>query len=65
MRGKGSYFKCCYRLGENEKARQYLERAIRMTYQKGEGESDDPEDVMNVAINYNNMCVIALNQRNY
>jgi len=36
-----------------------------MTYQKGEGESDDPEDVMNVAINYNNMCVIALNQRNY
>jgi hypothetical protein len=54
-----------FRLGENEKARQYLERAMRMTYQSAEGESEDPEEVMNVAINYNNMCVIALNQRNY
>ena len=64
---KGTHFslKLCDRLGENEKAKQYLERAMRMTYQSAEGESEDPEDVMNVAINYNNMCVIALNQRNY
>ena len=64
---KGTHFSLtrCDRLGENEKAKQYLERAMRMTYQSAEGESEDPEDVMNVAINYNNMCVIALNQRNY